>query len=319
MDNLRRLGDQIYVSFPSDEAGFTGRHCPQDSCGNYFKIQFGTGLKGSNLPCHCPYCGYKGDHSEFHTQEQIEYAKSVAIRKISDAIYKDFKKFEFNVKPHGGFGIGLSLKVKRDRVPLIRYYHEKELETIVVCSECGLRYAIYGVFAYCPDCAAHNSLQILNKNLDLLEKQLELAHREGGELGRQLIEDALENAVSTFDAFGRQLCSLHANQSVDPGAVQSVSFQNLEKAKGKLINWFRLDLTVLTGFSNWTFLVRCFQKRHLLAHKLGVIDQVYIENTDDPAAIIGRKVSIEIDEVKSALLLLKELGKSLSNTLSAEH
>ena len=43
---------------------------------------------------------------------------------------------------------------------------EKQLETEVVCVNCTLRYSVYGVFAFCPDCGQHNSLQILDKNLD---------------------------------------------------------------------------------------------------------------------------------------------------------
>jgi hypothetical protein len=54
MENLRRLGNQIRILIPADDDGMTGRECPVDTCQGYFKIQFGTGLKGDNLPCHCP-------------------------------------------------------------------------------------------------------------------------------------------------------------------------------------------------------------------------------------------------------------------------
>ena len=39
------------------------------------KIRFGTGLKGEELPCHCPYCGHKAPQEDFATPGQIEYAK----------------------------------------------------------------------------------------------------------------------------------------------------------------------------------------------------------------------------------------------------
>ena len=92
MDHLRRLGDSLSIPIRADESGFTGRECPQPDCEGYFKIELGTGLKGEGLPCHCPYCGHVSGHDQFWTKEQIEYAKSVAMRKIADALHKDLKK-----------------------------------------------------------------------------------------------------------------------------------------------------------------------------------------------------------------------------------
>jgi hypothetical protein len=55
--------------------------------------------------------------------------------------------------------------------------------------------AIYGVFGWCPDCGVHNSLQILNKNLELARKELALAASADPDVATYLIGDALENAV----------------------------------------------------------------------------------------------------------------------------
>jgi hypothetical protein len=183
---------------------------PVKQCLGYFKITPGTGIKGP-APCHCPYCGHSGGQNTFWTQEQLEYAKSVAFRQISDAMFKDLKALEFNQPaPRGGFGIGLSLKVSRTSSHPIRYYREKQLETEVVCDGCTLRYAIYGVFGWCPDCGAHNSLQILGKNLELAGKELALAESVDKELADHLIGDALENVVSAFDGFRREVCAKNA-------------------------------------------------------------------------------------------------------------
>jgi len=58
MRHLRNLRSQFSISLPPDEEGFIGRECPVAECEGYFKLQPGTGLKGKNLPCHCPYCGH---------------------------------------------------------------------------------------------------------------------------------------------------------------------------------------------------------------------------------------------------------------------
>ena len=40
-----------------------------------------------------------------------------------------------------------------------------------------------------------------------------------------------------------------------------------------------------------------FQKRHLIAHKLGIVDRDYITKTGDTNAVVGRKIVIDVGEV----------------------
>jgi len=54
-----------------------------------------------------------------------------------------------------------------------------------------------------------------------------------------------------------------------------------------------------------------FQKRHLLAHKMSVIDEDYLQKANDPRAIVGRKVQVTADEVAAAITIIETLGKTL--------
>jgi hypothetical protein len=310
--HLNRLGNQIRISIPQDEQGFVGRECPQPDCLGYFKIQVGTGLTGEGLPCHCPYCGFTAGQNQFFTQEQIEYAKSVAFHDISDALIKDVRDtFEpFEIKPTGLLGIGLRFTVQGKPHP-IKFYREKRLETEIICEHCTLRYAIYGVFAHCPDCGEHNSFQILGKNLDLCLKEVELAAKSEQSLSDHLVGDALENAVSAFDGFGREVCRVYCERTGQAGKSK-LSFQNLQNARDTLANWYGFDLSAAVAPDEWLFACRCFQKRHLLAHKMGVVDEAYLRNTRDQQARIGRKVSITPAEVKSLSESLRKLGAALT-------
>src|SRR5271157_285601 len=170
--NLRRLEQGIKISMPTDANGLTGRECPNPDCLGYFKIKFGTGLKGNHLPCHCPYCGHTDSHDHFYTQEQIEYARSIALNEISNALRDDVRDWDQSLRQstRNSF-IKLSVDFKDQSHP-IHYYREKQLETNIICDNCTLEYAIYGVFAFCPDCGEHNSLQILHKNFELIKKEI---------------------------------------------------------------------------------------------------------------------------------------------------
>lgn len=307
--HLRKLGSEFSVSIPTDEEGYLGRECPK--CDSYFKITPGTGLEGVTAVI-CPYCGHKAEQSDFATPQQLEYAQSVVMQQVMGAASKDLKDMarSFNRKCSGGL-FSLKMDVRTKPSP-IRHYVEKELETKVECSACALRYTIYGVFGFCPDCGAHNSLQILEKNLELARKELVLAAATDEiDLQAHLIGDALENAVSAFDGFGRAAVAPHADRSSNPKKAAAITFQNLNAAEDSLQMLFGFSLQSAVSSDEWTLLVKGFQKRHLLAHKMGVVDDKYIATTGDAHAIVGRKLTITSQEVGELLETVMKLGHGL--------
>jgi hypothetical protein len=185
----------------------------------------------------------------------------------------------------------------------------------VVCDHCSLRYAIYGVFGTCPDCGRHNSRQILDKNLELAGKQLDLAASVEGELSAHLVADALENVVSAFDGFGREICRVHGTKATNPSKAQEISFQNLFGAQKNVQALFGFDLAGALDADEWATACRFFQKRHLLAHRMGVVDEEYVKKSGDTQAKVGRKVSIDADEVRVMIQLIGRLGRQLTEEL----
>lgn len=309
--------NRISITLPEDENGLTSRKCPNQKCNGIFKVKFGTGLKGDDLPCHCPYCGFTGDMGDFNTPEQQKYIESVALRYVQGIIQEDLKRWGRKIERSmsGGF---LSAKVKVSGQPIpLQIYQEKQIETHVTCEKCTLEYAIYGVFAFCPDCGSHNSLQILNKNLELVQKILTFAATlPDQEVGQRLIENALENTVSAFDGFGRATCAAFCGKATDPEKAKALSFQNILGAQTNVRTLFGLDIASAVEEGQWETVNRGFQKRHLIAHKMGVIDDDYVKKAKDPAVIIGRKVVVRPDEITEMTQLLATIGKQFYETVS---
>lgn len=294
-----------------------GRECPEPKCESYFKIQPGTGFKGDDLPCHCPHCGHEAGQDQFFTKAQIKYAESVVLNKVTGALLKDLKSLEFNHKPRGPFGIGVSMKVSGTPAPVHRY-REDDLETEVVCDRCTLRYMIYGVFGFCPDCGVHNSLQILEKNFELIEKLLTIAGTQEASVAQQLVENALEDCVSAFDGFGRETCRVFAEQSTNPKKATEIRFQSIKSSAESVFTEFGISLSDAVTPAQWTTIQHAFQKRHLLAHKMGVIDESYQKATGVPAALVGRRVSISKEDIHELLRGLRSIGKHLHEALEAK-
>lgn len=207
--------------------------------------------------------------------------------------------------------LGFSMKVKEGPLQPLHHYREQRLETEVVCGKCTLRYSIFGVFAYCPDCGTHNSRQILEKNLELSIKQLDLATQVDADLARHLTEDALENVVSAFDGFGRELVRVHASKATDEEKAKRISFQNLNGADASLTAYFGIALKGSVNTQEWEAAVRGFQRRHLLAHKMGVVDQKYLDSTADASTMVGRRIVVSDGDVRELITIVRVLADQL--------
>jgi hypothetical protein len=224
---------------------------------------------------------------------------------------------EFDIKPpRGSLGIGISMKLEPGTPIPLKRYRERTLETHVCCGNCTLDYAVYGVFAFCPDCGAHNSLQILQKNIDLVKKQLSLAEAQtDADFKRHLFEDALENCVSSFDGFARETCRVRACRSRDVGKCTNMSFQNLGRAAGKVAVLFGVDIKESISEADWKFAHIAFVRRHVIAHRGGVIDEQYLEETDEPTHLRGRRVVVAGGDISRLSEIILKLGTFLVQQL----
>ena len=97
-----------------------------------------------------------------------------------------------------------------------------------------------------------------------------------------------------------------------PPKELSVKFQNLEGARQSVQKEVGIDIATTGTAEEWEFLCRCFQKRHLLAHKLGVVDEDYVKKAKDPEAVLGRNILVTKEEVTRLLEVLSRFGSTLS-------
>lgn len=306
---------EVPVPLVLDSAGYLGRECPQEGCKKYFKVLPGTGLQGINH-CICPYCGHKDINENFFTEDQIKRFESAASRVAQDIILREFKKMEFDIKSRGGFGIGMSMRLKEGMPIPLYVYSEKDLETHITCGNCTLKYAVYGVFAYCPDCGEPNTLQIFHENIKVIHKAIENSKSVDPELARNIIENAFEDCVSTFDGFGRELCNLNRDKAKIPERLDKLNFQNLDRAKENFKIQFDIDLDQGLNREEWCRVNTSFLKRHLLAHKFGIIDEEYIRRSGDCQAVLGRKIIVTPDDALTLIPIIEKLAGYMIESLN---
>jgi hypothetical protein len=301
---------QISVDIPRDHEGMLGRECLE--CKRYFKIKPGTGLPTSY--CHCPYCEYEGDSNTFWTEAQIKYAESVAIKKAFNQFVKpsldkltdSFKDLErssrnsfikFKVTVTGG-----------DFKFPTKYYREKELETKVICDNCGLEFSIYGVFSRCPDCKELNAFLIFDKSLEITQKQLFIFSNPEipEEVRQQSFSFILTSCISTFDGLGKEL--RQRNPGIYPKEPKNL-FQNISLLDEKLNKYLSQN------HSDFGLITKLFQVRHIYEHNMGVIDKDFINKLPEFRNKQGQKYNLTQNELELFIIKMKELGDLIKDHL----
>lgn len=175
------------------------------------------------------------------------------------------------------------------------------LATHVDCQTCGANFTVYQAFESCPACKDEQNHVIFKKNLELVGKQLELAQTITTELHTLLVENSLEDLVSSFDGFARRLTDKSKNKASKPDKVGYLSFQNLKKARKDVKQLFGFDLSTPLNQERWYSANDSFQKRHLLTHNLGLVDEAYIEKSKNKSVVIGERIKIDTFEINALI------------------
>ena len=306
----------IRVSLPTDENGLTGRQCP--SCERYFKLKFGTGLPVETT--HCPYCGEAADTSEYLTPEQREYAVTVALPEINRRVIKPMMRdFGRNLQRStrqtsrsSTIEFDIKLDYRERRVP-VAHYRERELETSVTCDNCSLEFAVYGVFAACPDCTEMNATAIFRKSMEAATKRLGLLEDADDEDTREaVLADAITDSVSAFDAVGKELRRRFPDLLPDrPPNL----FQNLDAVDTALAKAGQRTLVDTLGETVFDEVKLMFQVRHVYIHNLGVVDSTAVERAPALRPFLGRKYPLDRDSVAKFIVRLQEAYEAVIEAL----
>ena len=286
--------NEIRVTIEPDDDGMVGRECPNSDCGRYFKLKLGTGLPTTIT--RCPYCEVEGEQIDFMTADQVRYVQTVGAKKILDPI---FDKFSKNMKrlssSQGGSLLQLKVSVGRSGIKL-HNYQEKQLETVVICDNCSLEFAVYGVFASCPDCRKLNALKVCLASFETAKKKLLLSQDEKVDLDlrRDFVQDTLGGAVDAFDAYGKALRTRRKNIRA---SAKTNLFQDIEALNTELQAAGVPCVEQIIGTSAWEDMKWFFQARHIYTHNAGVVDARFVSKQPSYLHMLGRLLPLDADRI----------------------
>ncbi len=322
------MTDEIHmtISLPLDESGMVGRECPNPDCQRYFKVKPGTGIVDPDYAeMFCPYCESKYSVEEFNTEDQQEYFRSSLVKFSSDLV-EDAIKGIFN-RPHlprsSKSFVSVEWHYKPGTPPRIHEYVEQELQTTLTCENCTLEYAIWGVFAVCPDCGKHNLYQITETNLNKIEHQINLKDNLETKFGdteqeylksvfsdhaQSWIEAAYKDLVTAFETFCKDLDSRLFPRAAKPSMKKAGNiFQRLNDTRRWFQDQYNIDLFSILLPDEIELLRLVFSKRHILTHNMGIIDAKYIQENNLNNDVLGHKVEVDKNEIQQAVSTVKRV------------
>jgi hypothetical protein len=269
-------------------------------------------------------CLDNGGHytDSWWTTEQIEEAKSRALEQVKNLIANAFQEDAdtFNKDCKNNF-IKMSLSVEGTNATkvIIPIPAKEAMELKIKCEKCGARFAVIGSAFFCP-CCGYNSVErtfkdSLNKvkvkldNIDIIRKALikNNGKDEAEITSRSLIESCLSDIVVAFQRLAEKL------------------FAKISKAPTPFFNVFqRIDDSSKLwksicgkGYDDWLIpnemeeLKILFQKRHLLAHCEGIVDQRYIDKSGDTTYKVGQRIVVKTDDIYRLLYLVEVISSKI--------
>lgn len=312
----------IPITLHSDEKGYFDRECPNEDCQFTFKILMKDWEeKVSDEEVHCPLCGHIDTSDKWWTQDQLskvrEIAASWAVKFFHGELDKIFKNLERTTRHNKSFRI--TYRPNR-RVTFVNnpIGQREEWETEICCEKCGTHYSVIGSAFFCPCCGYNSAVASYNDSLDSTKKMIEslsdmksmLTEKYNADsaetMCRSLLESSIGDMVSAFQKFAsRKYEELSGKTSrVNDFQIVDKGSQLFERETGhKYGDWLSAN--------ELHYMKVMFQKRHLLEHNNGIVDQQYLDRSHDVSYSVGQRIIVKKRDAFKLMDILRKLGNEL--------
>jgi len=319
-------GMSVSVAIESDDKGYIDKQCPNEDCEFIFKVNEEDWINiFKDEAVWCPFCRHEAPSEQWFTIEQVEHAKAEASAVMQGKIHNSLRSGaqKFNRRQSKNSFISMSMKVtggpKRTHTIPAKAADLMQLE--IQCESCESRFSVVGSAYFCPACG-HNSvtrtfrdslrkIRAKKDSVGIVKQAItETAGKDEAELTcRSLIETCISDGVVAFQQYCEGMYDIF-------GKAPFNAFQRLEQASEL---WGK---AVRKGFDEWlsedeiNVLRILYQKRHLLAHNEGIVDEKYIQKSGDEKYKKGQRLIISANDVESLVTCLEKLSISIEEACS---
>ena len=277
----------------SDQQGMWGRLCPH--CKSYFRTNH------VYMNTTCPYCQKTADSLAFITEVQRRYLEAYCIAVVN------VQKRNQTVK--------IDLDAITDNKPEWVYSEERQ-QFHFQCVHCRTEVDILGDYGWCPECGRTNGRDLFLKGLGESEQRFEKAEKDLKEPSERAREwEMLNNdCFSRFEALGNHI---HAALLLYPATpkrkkhIGSISFQRIFDAAEYLDLWFGIEIFLGVAPVDQDFVKLMLNRRHIVVHNGGKVDQEYIDRTGDTSVRLNERVRLRSREIRRLIPLVRSMALNL--------
>ncbi len=304
------MDENFTVSIPveADNNGYLDKECPSENCLFKFKVFADDWGEFKNKKKFCPLCGHKANYDVFWTTEQLKNAKDQAVKQamniFSDRLSNMAKNF--NNKKSDGF---LSMKIKHSYIknkikPILA---EEEFEQKITCKKCNLKYSVRGAAFFCPFCGNNSVSEMFDSSMDKIESNINfiLNLKEKSDEIENLKITTFENSISDTLIVYESFCQKTYKEKYNPN--DNTKFQNIKNANKTWKKIFGEDYRDWLTSDEFNKFKKFFQKRHLLIHSSGIVNQEYLNKTQDKEYKLEQRIVIKEDSVFKFIYLTKKI------------
>jgi hypothetical protein len=289
----------------SDEQCMWGRNCP--FCHKYFRTNHIMGVT------YCPYCSGVAPSLAFITKDQSLYIT---------ACYDAFARSYMGNK---------SASVDEDDITDSKsewHYAEVKQQVHFKCEIAGCRTEtdmLGDGSAYCPRCGRSHARKIFIDSMNEMLTQLQETkanlsdESKRGSVWEQMTKDSVTNleALANHLRFKLLLTPMTPRRRK---RLESESFQNPIQADKSLLEWFDIGLMEWVGNdsvpkrkvpSDSSFIKKMFQKRNVLVHNKGIVNEEYLERSGDTEFALGERIAVRDHEAKRFIETVRAMGENL--------
>lgn len=329
-DVLRKLrqlehGTRVSIELELDDKGYLDRKCPSDDCGINFKVMFEDWRNiVRDEEVFCPLCRHGAKASEWNTPEQSEYIRKVASayiqKELGQAFQSDARRF--NRSQDRNSLIKMSMSYKPGHIPVPVPANAADIMTQeFTCEECNCRYASIGAAFFCPSCGHNSILDTFANSVETVTKTLEaiptiraalkdsIDENVAEDSIRHICENGLVKIISSFQRYA-EAC-FHKLLNCGSFTIRRNLFQNLVESDTIWRDATGTGFTNLINYDEYQMLLLYFQQRHVLAHLDGIVDQQYIDRSNDHRFDVGQRLIVTESNVARLATVIKKLATGL--------
>lgn len=295
----------VVTYIQSDDQQMWGRNCP--ACEKYFRT---THISDMSV---CPYCAEAAPSLTF-----ISKAQRVYIAACYDAFARAILTHQ---------STSLDVAAITDQTPAWHYSEEKQqLHFRCKTDGCGVETDILGQYGFCPRCGRTNArLGFTDLMSRILIRWDETDQRMTDRDARgEVWGDLTVKTVTEFETLAkhlrRKLLTFPMTRKRRQ-QLEELNFQGPLQADESLRQWFDIGVLQWNGDaktpsraveqSELSSIRKMIQRRHILIHNGGVVDEDYLRLSGDTQARLHEKIRIRSNEAKRFVELVTEMGLNL--------